>query len=744
MAIRNNACPNPGLKVNAAGWFGGARVNVTGFPRPQAFQISSNTDGGPPRGDITGGQQHTLSGYVRVNASGTLSLRIHWYRNGAYLSQTSNVGFEVSTNVIRRVNITATAPSTADEALLFFPSVGATRTVTAVLIEQGGLGDYFDGDSPGGSWTGTDGLSPSTLQTALAPTVDAGPDTTGDQHEPFTRTAAENDNGAAITSRAWTVLSGPGQAGETIGSAAALSWTPHTPGVYTLRYTATNATGPGSDDVTVTVTAVDHPATATLRLAAARSGAKQVTAGRAAALTLTATAEAGPRQAIGAATATLTLTATVVGVRNGVTATMRLTADIGATTSSRAAPAAADPLRLTAGPAATTTARAGAVAAAGLRLTASILAERIISAVRGVAARPSLAITHELVVVARVPQASGPPALMEVDAVTWSGLSWTDELSKPQTLTAGCKIASLTEPILQRLRAPADLPTEIWLYRNGKLTFAGPLLGAQVQGESLSLTARGLLAYLDFMAIEAPDLVFTQTDQTIMAKTMVDRWQATPYGHFGIDTTGIVPSGVLRDGTYLYREDHKVGRRIVELGARINGFDTAVDPASRQLILAHPRQGQDRSSGEDAVVFDASNITSPNLVWSAAPGDVASDVFGTGTGSSSDPVYGHQFNEQLRARFGRCATFATFDGVSEQGTLDDHLAAMRDVRGQIVTVPGPDTRVTPDSDLDGYDVGDTVSYALHELLSVQAPFRLLKRQVTASQTGQEAVSVAFV
>lgn len=88
-----------------------------------------------------------------------------------------------------------------------------------------------------------------------APTVSAGVDASGTVGTAFTRTATETDNGASITTRAWTVLSGPTGVGSTIGTAAALSWTPSTVGTYVLRYAATNSAGTGTDDVTVTVAA---------------------------------------------------------------------------------------------------------------------------------------------------------------------------------------------------------------------------------------------------------------------------------------------------------------------------------------------------------------------------------------------------------------------------------------------------------------------------------------------------------
>jgi hypothetical protein len=345
---------------------------------------------------------------------------------------------------------------------------------------------------------------------------------------------------------------------------------------------------------------------------------------------------------------------------------------------------------------------------------------------------------------ARVMQQSGPPLFLEVDPISWTGLSYVDELSKPQQLNAGCQVASLTESVKQRLRDLAHQPTEIWLYRNGKIVFAGPLLGFQRQGQALTLNALGILKYLDVMFVTA-DTVFSQKDQFTIAKTLIDNWQVQPYGNFGIDTSGVGASGVLRDATYLQTELDGVGPKLSELGARQNGFDFTVDPASRKLLLSYPLQGVDRSSGPDAIVFDSRNVTSENILCSVAPGDVASIAFGTGTSTTANGVtlYSTQSNSDLIAQFGRAGVAQNFDGVSIQATLDDHTLGLLNARKIALLIPGPDTLVTPDADLSQWDVGDTLSYQLDSTLGVTGAFRSRKRQVTVSKTGKETCTIDF-
>ena len=222
---------------------------------------------------------------------------------------------------------------------------------------------------------------------------------------------------------------------------------------------------------------------------------------------------------------------------------------------------------------------------------------------------------YELVCVHRISQVSGPPVLLDVDPIDWVGLSYTDELSRPQRLDASCTIASLTDPVIQRVRQLDELASELHLFRDGRLIFAGPWLGTLVQGETLTLQAVGLLGYLRFWPI-ATDLVFAGVDQHLIAKGLIDYYQSLEHGNYGIDTSGITPSGQLRDATYLRNELHPIGQRLEELGKRANGFDVEVDPSTRKLRCWYPQQGVDRSSGEDAIVFDARNVSSTNVTFS--------------------------------------------------------------------------------------------------------------------------------
>src|SRR4051812_8470636 len=97
--------------------------------------------------------------------------------------------------------------------------------------------------------------------TPLRPTVNAGADAT-QAAGLFTRTATESAGDAAITARARKIAARPSLVGTTIGTAAALSWTPPSLGQWTLSYSATSSAGTSDLDtivLTVGVTGIPMP-----------------------------------------------------------------------------------------------------------------------------------------------------------------------------------------------------------------------------------------------------------------------------------------------------------------------------------------------------------------------------------------------------------------------------------------------------------------------------------------------------
>lgn len=682
--------------------------------------------------------------------------------------------------------------------------------------------------------------------TSVAPTVNAGADVAMNQFETLNRTATEDDGGATITARSWTVVSGPAYVGNTLSTSAALSWEPETAGSFVLRYSATNSQGTDTDDIAVSVDTVFHSRYINLPLQASAVGSANFTGdGVDAPLILSGDATDETKSVSDEPIAPLTLDASIDGRRiNVASANIKLTAVLTSYgrpgqgsanarikltaactgTGSRNAPASA-PLTLTgvpegskdvpgeltaalllagsheaakdipgafeapiilsatridftrstavsrtaivqlstnttdrfttrgdaqlaplylSAPIVTTSVRFNSNYTAPFIISASVFGYRVEAEITdALRFKADLTTKYELVCVARIPQASGPPALLEVDPIDWTGITITEELNKPSTLSIETKFTKLTNEVLNRFRNPDELATEIWLNRNGKRIFAGPLLGVNATNEGLTLEAKDILAYTAMWIIE-DDIAYKDREQFEIVADLVNRWQTTTYGNFGLVTTDIPPSGVLRSKNYFKKEMTQVYKAIEDMGKTVDGFDFSVDPVSRRLRLHYPERGTDRSTGEDAIVFDSRNVSSETVTFSVGPSDLASDSFGSATQTDEAVLYSQWFNEELRTRYGRTAYGSTYDSAKDQSSLDLYTEAGGRARSRTLYIPGPNTRVTPDADINNYEVGDWVSYTMHNKLNALGAFRLRKRTTAVADTGKENVSVEFV
>lgn len=359
--------------------------------------------------------------------------------------------------------------------------------------------------------------------------------------------------------------------------------------------------------------------------------------------------------------------------------------------------------------------------------------------------------TYTLVAVARTPQATIGPTFSEVGPLRFDSASYTDELNRAGSLASGIAPSAIPSEIRTRLLDLRRFPTELWMYRNSALVWAGPLVGWQIQGgdsPTVTLNAGGLLYYTRYMRIgpDTGDLIYpTGTEQFVIARGLVDAWQTLEYGHFGIDTGAHdVASGIGRERTYLAEEQPDVHGLLENLGAVADGFDHWIEPDTRNFRLAHPARGVDAT---DVVIFDQRNIGETDVVGSVAAGDVASEGYGLATSADPnvEPLTSVQSDLDVRQTFGRTAVGSTYDGVTEQATLDQHTAAMVAVRDEAYVVPASKMIPVAEADVDDFNVGDTITYDFDAGIGRQTiNRRIAKRTVSVSRDGAEDMEVAFV
>lgn len=347
--------------------------------------------------------------------------------------------------------------------------------------------------------------------------------------------------------------------------------------------------------------------------------------------------------------------------------------------------------------------------------------------------------------VARVPALSGPPALVEVDRLVFDQLSYVDELNRPGSATVGCPIRSMSDAVKERLAALAVFPSEAWVYQDAALVWAGEVQTVGLRDQTVELGCAGLLGYTWRMGVTS-DLTFTGADQFAIAAGLVNHWQTQGHGHYGIDTSAVGTSAVLRDRTYLRDELHNIGQRLQELGEVIDGFDMHVDPATRDLVLSYPRRGVDLTA---SVFFDERNVDSAAVALSAGPEDLATDGSFTGTreGATGENTltYAARSNAALRASYGRSWVGQNFHNVTVTETVEGHGDAWMQARAGVFFQPGVTVVPRVGADVGDFGPGDTVSYSYDAGLGLQSgTYRLAKVTVTVQSNGDQRIATEFV
>lgn len=351
--------------------------------------------------------------------------------------------------------------------------------------------------------------------------------------------------------------------------------------------------------------------------------------------------------------------------------------------------------------------------------------------------------TYSVSLVSRVPKETGGPTLAEVDRLVFEELTYVDELNRPGSASLRCPVGTLSTAAKARLVDLASNPSEVWVFRDSDLVWAGGIDTVSVQDRNVQLECSGLLGYLWRMGL-ITDLVFQQIDQFSIVASLVNHHQSLLYGHYGIDTAFVGTSGVKLDRDWSRDELHGVGDLVTELAASKTGFDFHVDAGTRDLVLSHPRRGRDLTS---TVVLDERNIDSASVSISVTPEDMITDLSATATWADSvgtnSTVYLARANTGLRSSFGRVWGSQTFS-VPQSEEMEDHADAYLEERDRPLFQPGVTIVPRVGSDTTDFGVGDTVQYSYDAGLGLQTgSYRVAKMSVQTQASGARRISVDF-
>lgn len=347
--------------------------------------------------------------------------------------------------------------------------------------------------------------------------------------------------------------------------------------------------------------------------------------------------------------------------------------------------------------------------------------------------------TYEVILRGRAPQASGPPIMEDLFPI--KGSFWYEDRlygAGPGEFVVNTN--TLPESIKQRLRDLKGFPTEVQVRRDAEVVYAGPVTsGAVTSGASVRLETLDLRGYLMLMGI-VTDEAWTAADSFTLAAGWIDTWQALSYGDFGLDTSALTTSGVLRTGQILgATEPTDVYSALLSLGEGDDGLTFYVDPDTRAVVLDAPMRGSDLTE----TVFLERGITSAEVRFMAWAGTLASEVYVTVTGG--EVFTSVQSSATVREAFGRTFYAESKDGLQSQAEADAFALGALGVRSEALFVPGPGLIPVAGAGITDFSPGDVVTYSHDAGIGTQTgSFIVDTKRVDVDTAGTERMAVNFL
>ena len=224
-----------------------------------------------------------------------------------------------------------------------------------------------------------------------------------------------------------------------------------------------------------------------------------------------------------------------------------------------------------------------------------------------------------------------------------TGVTFTQQLNQAGTLNGHLLLSGMATAQFNVDAATIPGRCGIYVDRNGDLKWGGVIWGRTYNStaQQLSIVAREFESYFERRRINT-DTVFNNTDQLLIARTLINNAQAATNGNIGVQV-GTETSGVLIDRVYYNYELKQVYQAIQDLSRQEDGFDfniqVAYDPITndptKTLVLGYPRIGTVYSATDpNALVFQ---FPAGNIVEYEYPEDgaiAANTVYGSGAGSN--------------------------------------------------------------------------------------------------------------
>lgn len=337
-----------------------------------------------------------------------------------------------------------------------------------------------------------------------------------------------------------------------------------------------------------------------------------------------------------------------------------------------------------------------------------------------------------------------------------TGVSFTQQLNQAGTLQGHLLLSGMATAQFNVNASTIPGKTAIYVDRDGDLIWGGIIWARTYNSEAqtLNLTAREFESYFERRRITTTT-AFTNADQLVIARTLIDNAQAVTYGDIGV-ITGAETSGILINRVYYGYELKGVYNAMQDLSRADDGFDfnieVSYDPITEEpiktLVLGYPRSGTVYDVNDpEALVF---LFPAGNIVEYEYPEDgsiAANSLYALGAGSNEGKLIANaQDNSRFTEGWALLEDQANYSDVTDT-TLLQELAV-----GQVLAVSYPPTTikivvpayVTPV--LNDYKIGDDARLIITDERfpnTLDEVYRIVALNVQPGENGPERVTLTL-
>lgn len=333
-----------------------------------------------------------------------------------------------------------------------------------------------------------------------------------------------------------------------------------------------------------------------------------------------------------------------------------------------------------------------------------------------------------------------------------TGVSFTQALNSSGTLQGTLQISGLPASA-NATNATIPGKCSIYVDRDGVLVWGGVIWSREYSSSTqhITIAAQEFESYFDHRRITST-MGFTNQDQLLIARTLVNQAQAVTGGNIGVQV-GNETSGVLVSRVFYSYELKSVYQALLDLSRSSDGFDFHIDAAydgagnpTKTLVLSYPKSGTRYSAlNPSAPVFE---LPAGNIVEYTYPEDgtiAANTLYVIGAGSNEGKII-VSATDTTKVPQG----WPLLEGSANYSDFTDTTLLANLASGQVAAVSYPPTtmkivaRPSEAPVFGTYKIGDDVRVRITDERfpnGLDSVYRIVALSLTAGEDGPERVTL---